>query len=105
MYSNHAIGGVAYFGPLRHPLSRAIIGNMEARWHLSKAELGSARPILLALLRGYRPDGEGFADPKAAMLEAAADAHWFVYPDDKEVVEAWQEFYGRVVKGSGAEGA
>jgi hypothetical protein len=78
---------------------------MVTRWHLSEAELGKARPILLALLRDHRPSGEGFSDLKAAMLEAAADAHWFVYPDDGEVVEAWKAFYGRVAKGYGPEGS
>ncbi len=77
---------------------------MTTRWHLSEAELGSARPMLLALLRDHRPDGQGFADLKAARLEAAADAHWFVYPDDEEVVEAWKGFYGRATKGPGSGG-
>ncbi len=77
---------------------------MVTRWHLSEAELGKARPILLALLRDYRPRGGGFADPKVASLEAAADAYWLVYPDDEEVVEAWKGFYGGVVKGYRPEG-
>ena len=76
-----------------------------ARWHLSEAELGSARPILLALLRDHRPGGAGFADPKAARLEVAADAHKLVYPHDEEVMEAWRGFYSRVAKGYEAEGA
>ena len=41
---------------------------------------------------------------KAARLEAAADAHWLVYPQDKEVVEAWKAFSGRVTKDPGAGG-
>lgn len=74
------------------------------RWHLSEAELGSARPMLLALLHDHRPNGEGFADLRAAKLEAAADAHWFFHPDDEEVIEAWKAFYGRVAKGPNAKG-
>ncbi len=60
--------------------------------------------MLLAMLRDYRPSDGGFADLKAARTEAAADAHWFVYPDDEEVVEAWKEFYGRATKGPGSGG-
>lgn len=58
--------------------------------------------MLLALLRDHRPGGAGFSDPRAARLEAAADAHWLVYPGDREVVEAWKAFYGRVTKGPNA---
>ncbi|QIN80235.1 hypothetical protein GBA65_18835 [Rubrobacter marinus] len=66
--------------------------------------MGETRPILLALLRDHRNNGRGFSDLKVARLEAAADAHWFVYPDDEEVIEAWKAFYGRV-EGSATEGA
>ena len=62
-----------------------------------------ARPILLALLRDHRPRGGGFSDAKATMLEATADAHWFVYPNDEEVVEAWKAFYGRVTQDPSGE--
>ncbi|QIN78665.1 hypothetical protein GBA65_09200 [Rubrobacter marinus] len=62
--------------------------------------MGDARPMLLAALRSHRPGGRGFADPRTARLEAAADAHWFVHPDDEEVIEAWKAFYGRVRKGA-----
>ena len=71
---------------------------MATQRRLSEAELGNARPMLLAALRGHRPGGGGSANPKAARLETA-DAHWFVYPQDEEVIEAWKAFYGRVARG------
>ena len=77
---------------------------MAKRSHLSASELRSSRPILLTLLRNHRLSGGGFADSKAAKLEVAADAHWFVYPNDEEVVEAWKGFCGQVLKGLEAEG-
>ena len=80
-----------------------MMGRVATQRHLPEAEMGNARPMLLAALRGYRPGGGGFANPKAARLEAAADAHWFVYPQDEEVIEAWKAFYGRVARGHDAE--
>ena len=77
----------------------AIIASMATSSYRSDGALGNARPMLLAALRDYRPGPGGFADAKAGRLEAAADAHWFVYPEDEEVIEAWKAFYERVAKG------
>lgn len=76
----------------------AIIASMARSSYLSDGELGNARPMLIAALHDYRPGLRGFADAKAARLEAAADAHWFVYTEDEEVIEAWKAFYERVAK-------
>ncbi|MDP9485410.1 MAG: hypothetical protein M3Q49_06410 [Actinomycetota bacterium] len=65
-------------------------------------DLNRIRSALLALLRDHRPDEKGYGRVQAAILEAAADYHWFVFPDDEEVVNTWKEFYGRVVTASGA---
>jgi len=65
-------------------------------------ELGHGRPMLLAMLRGHRPDGRGYGGLGAARLETAADRYLLAYPDDREMREAWAEFYGRV--SSGADG-
>jgi hypothetical protein len=59
-------------------------------------ELGHARPMILALLRGYRSDGRGYREPAAVRLELASDRYLLFYPDDAEMRGAWAGFYRRV---------
>ena len=70
---------------------------METAPHPTRIRLARTRGMLLTLLRGFEPDGKGFAGAQAAYVEAlAADYLFGVGHGDDEVKEAWSGFYGRV---------
>lgn len=86
---------------------RDVLGEHTPMWMQPEErhdELGHGRPMLLALLRDHTPDGRGYGGANAARLETAADRYLIVYPDDREVREAWAGFYERVSTGSAADG-
>ena len=74
-----------------------IIRLMEATLHPAQVRHVHARSELLILLRGFEPDGRGFAGVEAAWLEVLADDYLFgVGQGDAEVKVAWSGFYGRL---------
>jgi hypothetical protein len=74
-----------------------IIQLMETTPHSTRIRLARTRGMLLTLLRGFEPDGKGFAGAQAAYVEALADDYLFgVGHGDDEAKEAWSGFYGRV---------
>ena len=69
---------------------------METTPHSTRIRLARTRGMLLTLLRGFKPDGKGFAGAQAALLEALADDYVFgVGHGDDEVKDAWSGYYGR----------
>ena len=64
--------------------------------HPTRIRLARTRGMLLTLLRGFEPDGKGFAGAQAALLEALSDGYPFgVGHGDAEAKEAWSGFYCR----------
>jgi hypothetical protein len=69
---------------------------MQTNLHPTRIRLARTRGMLLTLLRGFEPDGKGFAGAQAALLEALSDDYVFgVGHGDAEAKEAWSGFYGR----------
>ena len=74
-----------------------MIWSVETTPHPAQVRSDRARSELLILLRGFEPDGRGFAGVEAAWLEVLADDYLFgVGNGDPEVKDAWSGFYGRV---------
>ena len=70
---------------------------METTPHPAQVRFDSGRSDLLSLLRGFEPDGKGFAGAQAALLEALSDDYLFLIGHaDAEAKNAWSGFYRRV---------